>query len=49
MKGYIHQFESFGCVDGPGAVGDFRITKVALTKYAAASPNQQAAQDKHAQ
>lgn len=38
-----------GCVDGPGAVGDFRITKVALTKYAAVSPNQQAAQDKHAQ
>ena len=19
MKGYIHQFESFGCVDGPGS------------------------------
>lgn len=36
-----------GCIDGPGTVGDFRITKVALTKYAAASPNQQAVQDKH--
>ena len=37
-----------GCLDGPGAVGDFRITKVALSKYAAGSPNVQASDDKHA-
>lgn len=36
-----------GCIDGPDTVGDFHITKVALTKYAAAAPNKQAAQDKH--
>lgn len=38
---------SNGCIDGPAAVGDFHITKVALTKYAAAAPNKQAAEDKH--
>ncbi len=38
---------SNGCIDGPGAVGDFRVTKVTLTKYAAASPNQTAAEDIH--
>lgn len=27
-----------GCIDGPDTVGDFHITKVALTKYAAAAP-----------
>lgn len=36
-----------GCIDGPGAVADFRISKVALTKYAAAAPVQQAVDDKH--
>lgn len=36
-----------GCIDGPSTVGDFRITKVALTKYATASPNKQAIEDKH--
>lgn len=39
---------SNGCVDGPGTVGDFHITKVALAKYANAAPNKQAAEDKHA-
>ena len=34
-------------IEGPAAVGDFHITKVALTKYAAAAPNKQAAEDKH--
>lgn len=38
---------SNGCIDGPGAVGDFHITKVALTKYANAAPNKQAAEDQH--
>lgn len=36
-----------GCLDGPGTVGDFRITKVALNKYAAAAPNQETMQDKN--
>lgn len=36
-----------GCIDGPGAVGDFRITKVALSKYATAAPNQQAVNTEH--
>lgn len=36
-----------GCLDGPGAVGDFRITKVALSKYAAGAPNGQASDNKH--
>ena len=36
-----------GCIDGPGAVGDFHITKVALTKYANAAPNQEALDKKH--
>lgn len=36
-----------GCIDGPSTVGDFRITRVALTKYAKASPNQQAVGNKH--
>ena len=38
---------SNGCVDGPGTVGDFHITKVALTKYANAAPNKQVSEDKH--
>ena len=38
-----------GCIDGPGTVGDFRLTKVALTKYAQAAPNKQAAEDRHTQ
>lgn len=36
-----------GCIDGPGTVGDFRLTKVALTKYAQAAPNKQTADDVH--
>ena len=36
-----------GCIDGPGTVGDFHITKVALTKYANAAPNQEALDKKH--
>ncbi|MDO4920210.1 MAG: 4Fe-4S dicluster domain-containing protein [Phascolarctobacterium sp.] len=36
-----------GCLDGPGTVGDFRITKVALSKYATAAPNQQAVNTEH--
>ncbi len=36
-----------GCVDGPGTVGDFRITRVALGKYATAAPNQQAVDNAH--
>lgn len=36
-----------GCIDGPGAVADFRLTKVALTKYANAAPVTQAVDDKH--
>lgn len=36
-----------GCIDGPGTVGDFRITKVALSKYATAAPNQQAVNTEH--
>lgn len=36
-----------GCIDGPSAVGDFRLTKMALTKYAQAAPNKQAGDDKH--
>ncbi len=36
-----------GCIDGPGTVGDFRITRVALSKYAAAAPNQQAVNTGH--
>lgn len=36
-----------GCIDGPGAVGDFRITKVALSKYATAAPNQQSVNTEH--
>lgn len=36
-----------GCVDGPGAVGMFQVTKVALTKYANAAPNQEALNKKH--
>lgn len=36
-----------GCIDGPGAVADFRLTKVALTKYAGAAPITQAVDDKH--
>ncbi len=27
-----------GCIDGPGTVGDFRLTKVALSKYAETAP-----------
>lgn len=38
---------SNGCLDGPGTVGDFRITKVALNKYAATAPNQQTVDDNH--
>lgn len=38
---------SNGCIDGPGAIGDFRITKVALNKYAAAAPNKAVSDDKH--
>ncbi len=34
-----------GCVDGPGTIGDFRVTKVALNKYAVAAPNQQVMDD----
>lgn len=29
---------SNGCIDGPGTVGDFRLTKVALSKYAEVAP-----------
>ncbi len=29
---------SNGCIDGPGTVGDFRLTKVALSKYAETAP-----------
>lgn len=36
-----------GCLDGPGTVGDFRVTKVALSKYADTSPNKSAAADRH--
>ena len=36
-----------GCIDGPGAVGDFRITKVALNKYAAAAHYKAVSDDKH--
>ncbi len=36
-----------GCLDGPGTVGDFRISKVALSKYADASPNKSASDDRH--
>lgn len=36
-----------GCIDGPGALADFRISKVALTKYAASSPVQQTVDDKY--
>lgn len=39
---------SNGCIDGPGTVGEWRITKVALTKYSAAAPNQQVQEDRHA-
>ena len=38
---------SNGCIDGPGTVGDFHITKVALTRYANAAPNQEALDKKH--
>lgn len=36
-----------GCIDGPGAVADFRLSKVSLTKYAAASPVQNTVDDKY--
>lgn len=36
-----------GCIDGPSAVGDFRVTRVAINKYAAVAPNAQAAEDKY--
>ena len=36
-----------GCIDGPGTVGDFHITKVSLTKYSNAAPNQEALDKKH--
>ena len=36
-----------GCLDGPGTVGDFRVTKVALNRYAEAAPNQQTTDGDH--
>ncbi len=36
-----------GCIDGPGAVGDFRLVKVALNKYVAAAPVNCAVDDRH--
>ena len=36
-----------GCIDGPSSVGDFRVTKVAINKYAASAPNAKAQDDKH--
>ena len=37
-----------GCIDGPGALADFRIAKVSLTKYADSSPVKQTVDDKYA-
>ncbi len=36
-----------GCIDGPGTVGDYHVTKVALNRYANAAPNQEALDNKH--
>ncbi len=36
-----------GCIDGPGAVADFRLSKVSLTKYADAAPVKQTVDDKY--
>ena len=36
-----------GCIDGPGTVGDFRLTNVALTNYAKSAPNQVVLEDQH--
>lgn len=36
-----------GCIDGPGTVGDFHLTKVALTNYAKTAPNKVCLEDKH--
>jgi iron only hydrogenase large subunit-like protein len=38
---------SNGCIDGPGTVGDFRLTKVALSKYAEVAPVTAAVDSKH--
>lgn len=38
---------SNGCIDGPGTVGDFRLTKVALSKYAETAPVATAIDSKH--
>ena len=38
---------SNGCIDGPGTVGDFRLTKVALSKYAEVAPVTTAVDSKH--
>ncbi len=37
-----------GCIDGPGTVGDFRLTKVALSKYAETAPVTVAVDSKYA-
>lgn len=36
-----------GCIDGPGAVADFRLSKVSLTKYADTAPVKQTVDDRY--